>query len=221
MPLRRFFSFLRLSIQVRLYNLKDFFRTAFRYYKDLQFAKIDLSLLLSYFTNSPYRISRKKWHKLYGETPFITLQKIAEAAAVTSEDVFYELGSGRGRGCFWIAHFVGCSVVGVEINSHFVTKAMMVKQKFHCERVVFLCADILETPLETASVIYLYGTTFSDRMIAALAEKLRRLKKGTKIISISYALQDFCGAENAFRLVKEFDVEFVWGTTTAYLQEVV
>ncbi|MDB6081523.1 MAG: hypothetical protein JWO53_795, partial [Chlamydiia bacterium] len=48
--------FLR-SLQVRVFNLKDFLRTVLHYYYHVRFACVDLSLLFSYFWKSPYRIS--------------------------------------------------------------------------------------------------------------------------------------------------------------------
>ena len=103
-----FFELFWANITSRIFNLKDAIRNCFLYWRDLQFAKIDLYLTMSYFFKSPYRISREFTNdeEPYGETPLHTMEVIAKAANLTKEDVVYELGFGRGRSCFWLSLFL-------------------------------------------------------------------------------------------------------------------
>src|SRR5438046_2879338 len=102
-----FFHFLKIAACVRIFNVKDFLSTVWSYYRNINFAKLDLSLLCSYFWKSPYSINRKLGLELYGETPLATMEKIANVAHITAQDVVYELGCGRGRCAFWLSYFRG------------------------------------------------------------------------------------------------------------------
>lgn len=221
-----FLKDLKTALWVRWYNFKDFLRTAYHYYKDLPFAKIDMGILFSFFFKSPYRLSREYAEQLkipalevYGETPLPTMEKIAKEAEISANDVVYELGSGRGRCSFWLVSFIHCRVVGVEIIAPFVHVANEIKKRYREEKTSFILANMFEVDLTPATVIYLYGTLLSDEEIKAIAKKFSKLHKGTKIITISYPLQEYYSVP-CFELIKCFEVEFPWGTTTAYVQKV-
>src|ERR1700722_13009935 len=103
-------------------NFVEFVKVAQKYYHNPIFRKADLSLLLSYFLESPFDISKqflkKKGEKniyAYGETPLTTLEFISDECHITSNDTVFELGCGRGRTCFWLNSFIHCKVVGIDI----------------------------------------------------------------------------------------------------------
>ena len=56
----------------------------------------------------------------FGETPLTTMDVISQECGIKSSDIFYELGSGRARTCFWLHAFIGCRVYGVEYLPAFV-----------------------------------------------------------------------------------------------------
>jgi len=217
-----FWSFFWIAVKVRFFNLADFSKTAFYYYRNFKFAKVDFELLVSYFFLSPYRLSRA-WAKksgfeaseIYGETPLITLALIAKEAQISESDIVYELGSGRGRSCFWLKYFIGCTVYGIECNPVFVQKANSIKERFQIKELYFLQEDLTKADLSNATVVYLYVITLSDEDIKGLTKHLKKLKKGARIITISFPL---VGCE--FHVEKEFDVAFAWGVASAYLHKV-
>jgi SAM-dependent methyltransferase len=205
---------------VRYFNCKDLCRTIFRYWRKPTFALIDLSLLLSYFFKSPYRIAREfNDTEPYGETPLATLDAICKACPVGPSDVAYELGSGRGRSCFWLALFTGCKTVGIEYNPTFVSRAERLATAFRITNVEFRLSDILEADFDDASWIYLFGTALSEETIIKLAKRMEALKAGTKIITISYAISEYYKTKKIV-LLKSLDVQFAWGTTQAYIHEI-
>lgn len=223
------FYSLQISIFVRFYNLKDFVRTAWNYYRNIEFAKIDLSLLWSYFWKSPYRMNRELHLEPYGETPLCTMEKIAKIAAITAADTVFELGCGRGRCAFWLAHFKKCKTVAIEYNPLFVARANQLKLHFQkagdksLERLSFRLIDMKEADFHEATVLYLYGTLLSEQDIQILAKKMSQLKSGVRIVTISYALDEYLekSTQGHILVTKEFEVEFCWGKTSAYLQVVV
>jgi hypothetical protein len=216
-----FFDDLHTFFLVRLYNLKDFLRTVFRYYRKPKFALLDLSLLLSYFLKSPYRIGREfNEVEPYGETPLATMEEICKACPIGPEDVVFELGSGRGRTSFWLAFFQPCKhVVGVEYIPQFVKKASKLASIFKVRNVEFRNVDMSTTDLEKATWIYLFGTALPDDTIMTLLRRFESLPRGAKIITVSYSLLEYAKSDSIM-LIKTIDVEFAWGITTAFIHEV-
>ena len=196
-----------------------------QYYTNHHFSKIDRDLLTAYIFKNPYIITKKYLKKInekeihnYGETPLMTYETIAREVDLQLTDTFLELGSGRGRGAFFLHHFFKCLVIGVERIPQFVKLSRHLAQKYHINRTTFICADMLKANLPDATIIYLYGTSLTDLEIAPLIQKLKGYPKGTKIITISYPLTDY--DENAFHIEKSFIVSFPWGETDAYIQTV-
>jgi len=189
------------------------------YYKRPRFACLDLSFGLFSLISNPYRTCRKFLQKkgekdvyAYGETPYSTLQKIAAASEATASDRWIELGSGRGKGCFWIAHFIGCETVGVEWVPQFVRAARFLKACFKFKNVSFHLQDMEETDFTNASVVYLYGTCLSEAILCRLVEKMKALPKGARVISISEPLKS-----DAFTIKETLSVSYPWGETEAFL----
>lgn len=212
-----------LNLKIKWVDFKEYLRVVSHYYSDPTFFKIDAYLVLSYFFKSPFKISRRFLKArgesdvyAYGETPLTTLEKIAQECRLSSRDHVFELGSGRGRTCFWLNQFIGCSVVGVDYVPQFVQRAHAVKVRFNVKNVQFRLEDFLQTNLSGATVIYLYGTCLETKAIEKLIERFLTLPAGTKIITVSYPLTDYAKG-SAFEVMKRFPARFTWGTADVYL----
>lgn len=217
-------SLIFINLKVTFSNLFEFAHVVVKYYPHLQFFKIDLTLLLSYLLMNPFRISKRFLLQkgeveiyTYGETPLTTLDFIAHQCKLSDRDVVFELGCGRGRTCFWLNQFIGCSVVGIDYIPIFIEKAEKIKNRFHVQGISFLLEDLFQADLTGATVVYLYGTCFSAGYIDLLIERFSHLPEGTEIITVSYALTDF-QPEAPFKVIKQFPASFTWGTTDVYLQ---
>lgn len=179
---------------------------AFKHYYQGKFALIDLCFgLIALFIN-PYRVCRKFLKKkgvenvyAYGETPFSTYQKIVEECGIDKNDVWVELGAGRGKGCFWLKYFVGCRVVGVEWVPLFVWIANGMKSLFRMKGIRFEKRDLVEIDLKEASFVYLYGVH-------------REVPAGIKVLSVSEPLP-------GYKVIKSFWVRYPWGRTRVFLQK--
>lgn len=218
------YKLFRLKLAVQMKNFIEFLRVAANYYTNIRFAKIDLSLLLLYFVESPFSISKeylvKKGEKeiyAYGETPLTSLDHIASECQINSEDTVFELGCGRGRTCFWLNTFIKCKVVGIDFVPQFIERANTIKNRFGVKNVEFRHENMLHTNLNGATVIYLYGTCLEDSDIQQLVAKFQTLPPGTKIITISYPLSEYT-SEPIFEVMKHFTARFTWGDADVYLQ---
>jgi protein-L-isoaspartate O-methyltransferase len=213
-----------LNLVVKKRNFIEFIKVIKRYYPNPLFRAVDLSLLSKYLFKSPFSISKAFMESkgeqdvyVYGETPLTTLEVIAKECGITRQDTVFELGAGRGRGCFWLATMIGCRVVGIEYIPEFIAKAQAVQQKYNLNLVEFREQDFLQANFKGATVVYLYGTCMDQDAIQRLIRKLARLPKGTKIITVSYSLKEFTD-DRDFEVLKRFKANFTWGSTDVYLQ---
>ncbi|MCB1113313.1 MAG: hypothetical protein KDK62_00975 [Chlamydiia bacterium] len=202
------------------FQLKDNF-TIFKRYPGFTPQSFFLSLL--YFFKNPFRVSKSFWVEkgadevdVYGETPLVTLDKIAARAALSKEDTFFDLGMGRGKGALFIKHKVGCKVVGLEIIPNFVKKAERVKRFFGLKDIWFLLKDLTVADLSRGTVFYLYGNFLSDETLLELGKKLDELPKGTKVISVSFPISDYT---HNFKVQESFEGEFPWGKTDIFISK--
>jgi hypothetical protein len=186
----------------------DRFQSIKRYYSSPKFALLDMTFGLIALFSNPYRTCRKYLQRrgendvyVYGETPYATYQRIVEQCGISPRDIWVDMGSGRGKGCFWLAHFLKCKVIGVERIPAFIRIAQILKYLFRAKNLQFKQCEIEKMELSEATVIYLYG----------LWPHLK-IRSGVKVITISEPLE-------GYQVLKSFWVRFPWGRTTAYLQE--
>lgn len=214
-----------LNLTVKKSNLWEYIRVIYRYYfSSYSFMKVDTALISKYVFKNAFTISKQYLKEkgesdiyAYGETPLTTLDTIVKACGLSQDDTVFELGAGRGRGCFWLCHFVGCKVVGIEIIPTFVQIANEVKANYFVENVEFRLGDILEADYRGATALYLYGTCYEDDFIKKLIERLSKVPSGTKVITVSYSLADY-EEKIDFEVMKRFTVPFTWGEGDVYLQ---
>lgn len=186
----------KVFFQVKFFNALEQLYVIRHFYFSPRFIAADLLLgVVSLFFN-PYRVCKT----VYGETPIRTFQQIALAANLSSQDYYLELGSGRGKTCFWAALFIGCKVKGIEAVPLFVRLS---KRLF--KEADFVCESMFETDLSEADVIYYYH-------LDEKAPHFERMRPGTRLITISEPVRSA-----AFSLIKTLDVKYPWGTTQAYI----
>lgn len=187
-----------------------------------QWQRCDRALRRAYCLQNPYRISkqflrqrRSKEIHLYGETPLTSLDQIAKESGLHSTDHLFELGSGRGRGAFFLALSTGCRVTAIEWIPAFTAQAKAIQKRFSCSNMTFICADMREVDFTGATVIYLYGTCLEDEVITHLIASFKQLPSSTQLITVSYPLSDY---DPAFSTTKQFLVAYPWGEATVYVQ---
>ncbi|MFA5249951.1 MAG: class I SAM-dependent methyltransferase [Parachlamydiales bacterium] len=208
-------------LKLKIFLLRDLLKAARNYPAAyLKFLPFEIFYGLFSLLFNPYRVSRrflkkKRFKKLwaYGETPLSALGAIAKKAQIGQADHLLELGSGRGRAAFWLKALCGCSFVGIEQIGLFVFFSRL-PAFFGGSKTAFFQGDFLDFSFQEFSVIYLYGSNLEEKLIRQLIEKFKTLKPQTKIITVSYALNDY---DPAFFSDKTFELAFPWGQTLAYV----
>jgi SAM-dependent methyltransferase len=183
------------------------------FYHNPKFRQQDRALKRAYRFSNPYRMNKRFLKQLgysevdtYGETSLTTLAQIVRKCEISPQDHVVELGCGRGRGLFFLSHFIGCSATGIEWHPEFAARAQKLGGNV-------ICADMLDTDFSKGTVIYLFGTCLPDATIERLIQRFDLLPATTKIITVSFALTDY---SSKFRVVKEFDGRFPWGETSIF-----
>lgn len=218
------FELYRTRIAFKWRQWIDFVETAFNYYRNPLFRKVDLALLCSYLFENPYRISRDYLERkgvseiyAYGETPLKSMEKIVYECGLREGDRLYELGCGRGRVCFWLALHRNLEVIGIDFVPRFIEKAEALKNRFRLKNPSFLLENFLNSSLERATAIYLHGTCLEEKDIEALIQKLNALERNMQVITVSFALNEYPQGRG-WKVKKSFTLPFSWGEAEVYIQ---
>lgn len=113
-----------------------------------------------------------------------------EMAAVTAEDVVYDLGSGDGRIVIKAAQEYGARGVGIELDAELVEESRKKAEEAGVsDRVTFIQADLFRADLSEATVVTMY---LLPSMNARLQGKfLEELRPGTRIVSHRFPMGDW------------------------------
>lgn len=126
----------------------------------------------------------------YVPTPQTVVDKMLELAAVTKDDVVYDLGSGDGRIVITAAKKYGVRGVGVDIDPERIKEANAnAVLAGVADRVKFIEQDLFKTDLKEASVVTLY---LLPEVNLRLRPKLwSELKPGTRVVSHAFDMGDW------------------------------
>jgi ubiquinone/menaquinone biosynthesis C-methylase UbiE len=126
----------------------------------------------------------------YVPTPQTVVDEMLKIAAVSKDDIVYDLGSGDGRIVITAAKQYQARGVGVDINPERIKEANAnAQQAGVTDRVKFIEQDLFETDLKEASVVTLY---LLPEVNLRLRPKLwRELKPGTRVVSHSFDMGDW------------------------------
>ncbi|MCH9616889.1 MAG: hypothetical protein SP4CHLAM5_01650 [Chlamydiia bacterium] len=189
--------------------IKEYIRYPFMF-------KQDLKLKRAYFFVNPYRAVRKFLQKRgesnphqYGETPIHVIKSLIDAAGgLKKYQYFADVGAGRGRISYFVQKVYGCKVFAYEQLGLFVKKG---KKLF--PKVQFIAGDFLKADLSKMDIIYFYGTMMKEKEILEFTCQVR---KGCRVISISYPLTDY---DSRFKVTNKVEITFPWGKTNGYIQQ--
>jgi SAM-dependent methyltransferase len=204
--MKDFFSLLYLHFAVKFYELRAQHHVKKKFYKDALYKKVDQTVRKG---ENPYRI---KEAFPYGETPLCSLKKIADRCELKPSDRVVDLGCGRGRGVFFLAHHYGCTVHGIDKVQSFISKGQSIIKNYNLSNVSFSCEEMLQYDCSSFSCVFFYGTCYDDIFVKAMVNNFTSLSKGSKIITISYSLP-------LFSVKETFQVSFPWGLGSVFIHQ--
>jgi uncharacterized protein (TIGR03000 family) len=121
-------------------------------------------------------------------TPQDVVDRMLEAAAITKDDVVYDLGCGDGRIVATAAQKYGCKAVGVDLDPQRVKASRATVKAKGVEKLVTIEEkDFFKVDLKPATVVTLY---LLPEVNAKLIPQLEKLETGARIISHDFAIED-------------------------------
>ena len=142
-------------------------------------------------------------------TPPVVVNEMLRLAAVTRDDVVYDLGSGDGRIVLAAAHDRGARGVGFEIDPALVAEANATARRLGLtDRVTFRQDDLFKADLREATVVTLYLSPALNRRLRP--KLLAELRPGSRIVSHAFDMGDWAPA-------RTMQVTSNQGTHTLYL----
>jgi SAM-dependent methyltransferase len=127
---------------------------------------------------------------LFVATPAAVGTAMLRAAAVTADDVVFDLGSGDGRLVIAAARDFGARGVGVEIDASLVKDSRdAARAAGVADRVTFLWQDLFATDLASATVVTLYLRDDVNRKLRP--KLLGELSPGTRVVSHDFDMGDW------------------------------
>lgn len=156
---------------------------------------------------NPYAVSLKEREDkdlkndntyVYGEVKFFSFAQILEMAEPKPGEVFYDLGSGGGKGVF-IAGLVFdfSKALGVEkldslyalsnslvdkLSTIATVKELPAHKKINIQ---FIHSDMLDVDISDADIVFINATCFKDKLWDGIVAKLLNLKVGSRVILTS------------------------------------
>ncbi len=122
---------------------------------------------------------------IFVPTDDLIVEAMLKMAAVTAEDVVYDLGCGDGRIVVAAAMERGARAVGVDMDPRRIAEANALAQEVSVEdRVQFIQDDLLTVDFSDASVVTLY--LLPSLNVKLKARILTELKPGTRIIAHAF-----------------------------------
>jgi SAM-dependent methyltransferase len=126
----------------------------------------------------------------YVPTPQDVVEKMLDLAAVTSQDVVYDLGSGDGRTVITAAKKYGARGVGVDIDPDRISESKENARKAGVEKLVdFRLQDALTVDVSPASVVTLYLLSNSNLKLRPILTS--QLRPGSRIVSHQFGMGDW------------------------------
>lgn len=123
----------------------------------------------------------------YVPTPPDVVDRMLGLAAVTRDDVVYDLGSGDGRIPIAAARTFGARGVGLDIDPRRIEDARANARAAGVEHLVeFRQQDVLTADLSPATVVTLYLLSSSNAKLRPILT--RQLRPGTRIVSHAFSM---------------------------------
>jgi SAM-dependent methyltransferase len=134
---------------------------------------------------------------IFVPTPNDVVEQMLELAAVTRDDIVYDLGCGDGRIPIIAAQKYGARGVGIDIDPQRIRESRENARNANVEgRVRFIEADLFQAEIGEATVVTLFLLTSLN---AKLRPKLlKELRPGTRVVSHGFDMGDWAPEKRVF-----------------------
>ena len=152
---------------------------------------------------------------VYGELTPLGVQRLLNHLQLTSEDVFYDLGSGVGKVVLQVAMAVPVrKCVGIEMvqsrcqSAQRILRTARSQGLMQTKKVFFRNESFLESNISDATVIYLCSTCYSSNLMRLVVRKIKKIKKTVTIVT----LREFDRKHRGFQFVRTIKLSASWSS---------
>ena len=129
--------------------------------------------------------------KDYHPTPWLSLKRVLPQEEVKDDDIFIDIGCGKGRMLYLAATYNFRKVIGVELAADLAAVAReniaRALPKLKCKNVEVLVADALEYELPDEVTFVYFSNPFQGEIFAAVVQKiLASLRRRPRELTIIY-----------------------------------
>lgn len=150
----------------------------------------------------------------YGETRWTTFLELADSLRLRPGDRFIDLGCGAGFLCLLVSQAYDVPATGVDLIEGFITRANQLVHELKLGKISFVQADFFALDLTPYNVFYATCTCFPEDYRQRLAERLRPVASGSRILTVTYPLE-----APWLRQIKTIKCRYSWGPDTVYVCE--
>lgn len=139
-------------------------------------------------------------------TPYPVVDRMLELAALTGNDVLYDIGCGDGRIVITAARRYGARGVGIDIDPAMVAESERNAASAGVgDRVRFLCLDATKADIAEATVVSLYLLPESNALMRPILEA--QLRPKSRVVCHNYSIPGWEAKQKLVETVKDEDGE--------------
>lgn len=147
----------------------------------------------------------------FGETPLKTIRRILSALPpISTQDIIYDLGCGRGRAAFLFHFLTGAKVRGVDVIPSFLDTAQKLANYCRCRnKLDFLYQDFRTLSLTDANLVYACALCFGADTRQALLLAFLEATPHAHLVSVGWRPH-----HARLQEVAHFSASFSWGSSS-------
>lgn len=159
-------------------------------------------------------ISNAGGNSTYGEITFDALKTIHDDLGLTSNDYWFDLGSGMGKVVLHTAMTTPARCCGVELSTTRISHARDALSQLinnHnldlAKKVQFRNENIATVDLSGATIVYMCSTCYSEKLMRDIINNVCQLKPGTRLLTLKSAPE-----HPALKYIKTYSLRMTWSS---------
>lgn len=113
-----------------------------------------------------------RFHYPYEPTPYSVLERLAQSGLIGRNNILVDYGCGKGRVGFFMAHRLGCRVIGIEYDRRIFEQAEKNRSAaVKTAGISFICTKAEEYRVEQADCFYFFNP-FSVEILCSVVKRI-------------------------------------------------
>lgn len=132
-------------------------------------------------------LSMFKDSHMYSPTPYIALEEIITKLEIENDDIFVDIGCGKGRVIFYASRLKLKKVIGIELRKDMIdiAKHNLRMLKFRNTNIEIINSDIIDYHFNDGTIFFMYapfGSKTLQKVLGNIKESLKRNQRKIRIV---------------------------------------